>query len=119
MDRPIDRRWSANLVPLTIAARLVYVSVYHRRERAGPSHERLSAIAQAMAALVPLYTASGDSRNPRRVAAQELADQRIKFNSLLVSRTGIDHVIRQLDPAGEELPAAAAEPASCAGLDGG
>jgi hypothetical protein len=107
----------ANLVLLHIAVRMVYAAVYHRSDKPeAVTHERLSGIAQCMAALVPLYSGVSTHTVARRLSQEDLAgamvrrggkeihflDGRPALLTVSVSRTGIDHVIGLLEGAWEE-----------------
>jgi hypothetical protein len=108
----------ANLVLLHIAVRMVYAAVYHRRDKLeAVTHERLSGIAQCMAALVPLYIAGTTHTMARRLSQEDLAgaivrrggteihftDGRPALLTVCVSRTGIGHVIALLEGAWDEV----------------
>jgi hypothetical protein len=110
---------TGSLVPLHMAARMVYAAVYQARKNAA-SHERLGGLAQAIVALIPIYTIACGETEPRRIPEAQLAggviklggkevqftDGRPAITGVLVTRTGIDHVIKLLStvPNEEEMP---------------
>jgi hypothetical protein len=110
---------TGSLVPLHMAARIVYAAVYQPHKSAA-SHERLGGLAQAIVALIPIYTIPRGETQPRRIPEPQLTggvirlggkevrftDGRPAITGVLVTRTGIDHVIKLLSaaPDEEEIP---------------
>jgi hypothetical protein len=125
-------RSAATLVPLHIAVRRVYAAVYRRSSKDAASHERLGDLAQAMVTIIPLYTIARGDIEPRRFAESELhggtirlggkelhfTDGRPPITSLLMTPSGIEHVIKVLQsvPPGEEMPMDPEAPARSARL---
>ena len=105
------------LVPLHVAVRVVYLAVYRREhDEEGANDERLTGLAQAIAALVPLYTTSRNEEGVRRLTDEEVSEGRVRragrelqfsdsrppLGELRISRTGMDHVIGLLESVKED-----------------
>jgi CRISPR-associated Cas5-like protein len=105
-------------VPLHTAARIVYTAVYYRRTYDVPTPERLAGMAHVIIGIVPVYTIPKDHAQPRHLATGELSggivrlggielhfvDGRPSITALFVSRKGIDHAIKLLQPPQERMP---------------
>jgi hypothetical protein len=107
---------AASLVPLHIAVRMVYAAVYHQRSNEAANHERLGGLAQVMIGIIPVYTVPAGETEPLRIPESQLAGGQLRLGgkemqftggqaairSVLVSRTGIDHVIKLLRAAPDQ-----------------
>ena len=107
----MNDRTAGDLVPLEIAVRCIFSAIYDD----APKHERLTGLAQAVVALVPVYAgASNGEVSPvgeselrdglvrDAGAVMHFRDRRPALTSLFVSSASIDQAIKLL--AGPERP---------------
>jgi hypothetical protein len=88
----MDERRSGAVVALKTAVRRICAVVYCKEPA---SAERLATLAQAVAAVVPVYVqdASGELR---LVRDEDLRDGTVDLADVLVSRTSVEHAIEML-----------------------
>ena len=105
----MDQKAANDLIPLELAVQAVYARVYEAEHRkADPG--QLNEIAQAIAALVPVFTYDKDPTSVRRLSEQDLQkglfreggrimifpDGRAPVRTLAVSGEALDIVLREL-----------------------
>jgi hypothetical protein len=114
-ERNAEAASPQELVPLNVAARLVFQKVYlpFHHPQAGPGADQLNGVASALCGLAPVYVLGERGGAPRKLSADDLSgglfrggarellflDGRESIRNLAVSAAGLERAARALHDA--------------------